>query len=289
MGSDFMQSAIAAFGASRRTQLAAEVARIMSERPSRAIYGPDHAHETLWQEYCHAHRGGEEPSALALWSALIEPYADGLVAALPEPEARLVAIAAQPHASEGLPRSEEHDATVRYVLEEVAALAQAAARDALAGTEYTPTLWRISPDGDDAVVLDRLMMAIRNMVFETWYRNEGRGEDLIGAGEALDALERIGQGEEIEVNVEVTVGFGADENFSEGVYLSLHVCEDYISLDRTQTTYSADVGGDHHSERVACLYPEGQFSESGVEEWLGAVGAVLREERARLTVSRHHV
>lgn len=280
-----MHSAIAAFSASRRAHMAAEVARMMSDQPSRAIYGLGYDHQTLWDECCHAHNGRETQSGLALWAALIEPYATKLVAELPEPEVRLIAIAARDGSLNGQGRGQERDLVVRYVLEEVAASARAAALGALGGAEYTPTLWKVAPDGKDAEVLHGLMEAVRAMVGRGRYQ----GQDLIAAGEALDALDRILEGEPIDVNVELTAGFTAgDRDFSEGRFLHLRVNENCISLDRSRTEYSADTGGDHHSERVVELFPQGRFPRGAVEDWLRELDAVLQEKRVRLTVARDH-
>ena len=52
-------------------------------------------------------------------------------------------------------------------------------------------------------------------------------------------------GEEIYVNVTLTVGFRrGDREFEEGLFSNLHVDEEGIQLDVLRTTYSSNVGSD---------------------------------------------
>lgn len=57
--------------------------------------------------------------------------------------------------------------------------------------------------------------------------------DLIAVGEAWGALQAIVAGEDVEVNVELTLGFrSGGDDVREGVFLSVRVNDEAIVLDR---------------------------------------------------------
>ena len=146
-----------------------------------------------------------------------------------------------------------------------------------------PASWSLGDD--DRELLNRLTEAIRSLVDLTQ-----SGRDLIGVGEALDAIECLLEGSDIEVNVGLDTGFRrGDKNFEEGLFICFRINCDEIVLDELHTSYTAEIGGDHFTVTYAHLDPQGKFDEDGVQRWLDQFSVILAEEDARLMVSRDHV
>jgi hypothetical protein len=58
------------------------------------------------------------------------------------------------------------------------------------------------------------------------------GNDLIGLGEAIEAIDSIIEGDEIEVNVGLSVGFRVrDGDFEEGIFMCLRINEYKLNLN----------------------------------------------------------
>ncbi len=113
--------------------------------------------------------------------------------------------------------------------------------------------------------------------------------DLIAVGEAWGALQAIVAGEDVEVNVELTLGFrSGGDDVREGVFLSVRVNDEAIVLDRMTTSWGSDVGSDHSTEILASLTPKGWSRSRGVAEWLEELDEMCGNDAARLTTSRDH-
>jgi hypothetical protein len=116
-----------------------------------------------------------------------------------------------------------------------------------------------------------------------------RGNDLMALGEAWDAVEQIIDGQTIDVNVGLSVGFRrGDREFNEGLFMCFRINDEEIILDELNTTYSIDVGSDHCTRGYATLGPSGGFDEVGVEEWLAKLEEVQRFDDAQLSTARDH-
>src|SRR5687767_5934838 len=84
---------------------------------------------------------------------------------------------------------------------------------------------------DDRHVLDRIGSELRMAASLAQ-----RGHDLIGLGEAWDAIERILEGQSVEVMVSVSVGIRrGDREFREGKFACLQINEEEIVLDELNT------------------------------------------------------
>jgi hypothetical protein len=137
----------------------------------------------------------------------------------------------------------------------------------------------------DRGLLIRIAQALRNLspLAES-------GNDLIALGEAWNAIERVIDGETIDVNVEVTAGFRrGDREFSEGLFMDLRINEYEIVLDQLNTSYSLGVGGDHFTEKYATLSPGSRFDAHDVERWLEKLAEVLRLDGVKLSTELDHV
>lgn len=142
-----------------------------------------------------------------------------------------------------------------------------------------------SPSDDDRHLLAGLIDAARAMSTKAV-----RGQGLIAAGEVWDALERIRDGEPIEVDTELTVGVRrGDRDAEEGIFVSIRVNADEIVLDRMTTSYSRAVGSDRETETIARLSPDEPFDDVAVEDWFEMLRALLSEPDSTLTASRDHL
>lgn len=138
---------------------------------------------------------------------------------------------------------------------------------------------------EDRNVLKRL----NDAVFGLKFLARG-GTELIALGEVLKAIEQISVGEEVDEDVELSVGFRrGDQDFEEGLYINLRINDNEIILDELNTTYSSDVGSDHFTRDFATLRPQGNFNDWGVNEWLDMLKGVLSADETELNVSRNHL
>ena len=138
---------------------------------------------------------------------------------------------------------------------------------------------------EDRWLLERLNKALCDLV-----PLARTGQDLIGIGEAVDGIECLLEGGNIEISVGLDVGFrrgtGSDEG---GLFVCFHISEDEIILNELHTTYSSDIGSDHFNNGYATLDPNGHFDGDGIERWLEQLDEVKSYEDAKLDVSRDHV
>ena len=116
------------------------------------------------------------------------------------------------------------------------------------------------------------------------------GGDLIAIGEALEALEALGEGGEIEVAIDLDVGFRrGDRAFEEGLFICFQITEDEIVLNELHTTYTAETGSDWFTETYATLVPDRSFNDEGIHRWLEALDHTLAEDDVTLRATRNHV
>lgn len=147
-----------------------------------------------------------------------------------------------------------------------------------------------APDGwtlkdKDRRILGALSEAIRSLV-----RLARGGSTLIALGEAWDGIERILEGEPIDVNVGISVGFRrGDNDFQEGYFVCLRINDEGIVLDQQNTSYSSDDGSDHFTVEHAVLGPDGRFDQISVGRWIDLLDEVRAADDAKLTTQRDHV
>jgi hypothetical protein len=136
---------------------------------------------------------------------------------------------------------------------------------------------------EDVAPLERLVEAVRSLSPLAQC-----GNDLIGIGEACDAIERILVSEIVDVNVGLTVGVRrSDPDFEEGHFASIRVNANEMILDETNTTYSSDIGSNHFTTVRASLEPGGGFDESGISDWISKVESLV-SDHAKVIVERDH-
>lgn len=137
----------------------------------------------------------------------------------------------------------------------------------------------------DRRVLKELCYEIRMLT--TFARS---GYDLIGIGEAWHAMESILEGDDIEVNVGISLGVrDGDETFQEGRSVDFRIDWEGIVLDELNTSYEAGVGSDRYTVPHATLGPSGDFDSSAVAEWIEVLDEMRRDGAAKLNVWRDHV
>lgn len=142
-----------------------------------------------------------------------------------------------------------------------------------------------SLDENDHALLRRLAKSLRRIA-----PLAQRGNDLIALGEAWGAIEQLLEGQTVDVNVGLSVGFRrGDQNFEEGLFICFRINNEEIVLDELNTTYSSDVGSDHFTRDIAALRPDSGFDDVGVEEWLSKLDEVLKFDDAELSTERDHV
>jgi hypothetical protein len=116
------------------------------------------------------------------------------------------------------------------------------------------------------------------------------GLDLVALGEAWDAVERILEGESVNVNVRISVGFRrGDTDFKEGLIAGVRINWDEIVFDELTTTYSSDVGSDHSTRTHAVFLPSGRFDRVGFRQWVDLLDEVRRADDARISTERDHI
>jgi hypothetical protein len=146
-----------------------------------------------------------------------------------------------------------------------------------------PEKWKI--EGEDLGILIRLAQKLRGLAPLTQ-----SGSDLIGLGEALNAIEQIIEGVPVDVNVHVSLGFRrGDEKFKEGLFVCFRVNDEEIVLDELHTRNEEKIGGDHFTNVYAARGPDGSFNACAVEDWIVQLEEVQKFHDARLEVERDHV
>jgi hypothetical protein len=120
--------------------------------------------------------------------------------------------------------------------------------------------------------LKRLLVCLRSLIP---LANSGR--DLVGIGQAIEAVETLKDGRRTERNLDVECGFRAgDSSFEEGLFATIYIREDSVGLDIMNTAYNKDVGSDHESKGFS--FP-GQF-----DEWCEIFRQIISRDDAKLSL-----
>ena len=137
---------------------------------------------------------------------------------------------------------------------------------------------------EDRHCLERLCEAVRGLV------SLGKtGQDIIAIGEAVDAIECLMEGRNVDVDVGLETGFRrGDDSFEEGLFVCFRINEAEIVLDELHTTYSSDVGSDHFTVGYTGRSSDSRFDIDGVERWLEQLREVQAYDDATLAASRDH-
>ena len=125
-------------------------------------------------------------------------------------------------------------------------------------SDFEPDPWMLSRRDHDT------LEALRDMIWSSRQQAECPLEMLAisGAAHSLDCiLEREAPCSSVSIGWEKRV---ADEDgFGEGGSCDLSISDEGIILSKM--TY---LDGDHHSERVAALTPDGDFPHEAVKDWI---------------------
>lgn len=130
-------------------------------------------------------------------------------------------------------------------------------------------LWRISRR--DAAMLD----ALHDELWE-WRRMASGGGDLVAIGAVIEALEDIQEGEDPRAAVQLECIVRPE--MLDGLSCDFSISDEGIVLSQMQ--YIATGQGlscDHGTTSRCVLSPDGDFSESGIDDWIRAA----RELRAQ--------
>jgi hypothetical protein len=114
--------------------------------------------------------------------------------------------------------------------------------------------------------------------------------NLIALGEAWQAIDQIIEGQSVDVDVGLSVGFRrGNDKFEEGLLMCCRVNNEELLFDELKTTWSSDVGSDHSSHTYAHLTRDGRWDSSGFNEWLDRLNEVISLDDARLETERDHL
>jgi hypothetical protein len=105
-----------------------------------------------------------------------------------------------------------------------------------------------------------------------------KGRDLVGIGQAIEAVETLNEGRRTDRNLDVGCGFRAgDSSFEEGLFATIYIRENRVGLDTMSTAYNRDVGSDHESKEFS--FPS-QF-----DDWCEIFRQIINRDDAKLSVS----
>lgn len=120
--------------------------------------------------------------------------------------------------------------------------------------------------------------------------NAKSGNDLIAIGEALVAIRNIIDGQSVDVDVGLSVGFRrGDSDYEEGLFMCARINADNVMLDELNTTYSSDRGSDHFTRVYAWLRPDGETDTFEFNDWIDKLKEVRSCEDAQLETERDHI
>jgi hypothetical protein len=157
---------------------------------------------------------------------------------------------------------------------------EAAAQQAAARQAAAQQAWAL--DDNDRAVLRRLITDLRRLL------GLARSNDaIIAVGEALEAVEKVRDGEGVEGDFALLVGVqDGNEAFNEGWFVRLGLAPDAIALDKLSTTYTVENGLDRHITSYAVLKPTGGFDDAGVAQWLSELNELRRWSTAEIRSER---
>ena len=142
--------------------------------------------------------------------------------------------------------------------------------------------WQLTED--DRGLLDTLRGVVRGLA-----TTASSAYDLIAVGEAWQALDAILDGEPVEVNVELTLGFPrVSDDSGYATDFSLRVNDEEVRLSQMTTTWDKQIGSDHTGLDHAVMTPAGGFDAYGAEQWLDQFAAIKSSDGVILSTSRDH-
>lgn len=116
------------------------------------------------------------------------------------------------------------------------------------------------------------------------------GNHLIAIGEVVDAIESLLNGDQIEINVGLIIGFErGDLDFKEGLFLSLRINDEELILDELNTSYLSSSGSDRYTVEYVYLTPESHINEVDLTRWLERLTEIQSYDDAKLKVSQDHI
>ena len=116
------------------------------------------------------------------------------------------------------------------------------------------------------------------------------GNDLIGLGEVIAAIESLLNEDKIDINVSLDIGFRrGDRDFEEGLFVCLRINSEEIILNELNTTYSSDIGSDSYTVDYVHLVPGSHLNHIDLTRWLEKLSEIQSFDDAKLTVSRDHI
>jgi hypothetical protein len=135
-----------------------------------------------------------------------------------------------------------------------------------------------SLDDSDRAVLRRLITDLRRLLSLA-----KTNDQIMAVGEAVDAVEKVRDGEGVEAVLTLSVGVqDGNETFSEGWFVRLGLSPAAIVLDKLNTTFSVEMGLDRHTTGYTVLKPGGGFDEAGVAAWLAELNELRRWSTAEI-------
>ncbi len=141
--------------------------------------------------------------------------------------------------------------------------------------------WQLN-DQDRSSIKD-LIRAVRSLTPAAM-----SGDCLIGLGEVWAALEGILDDSEIEINVQLEVGFrSGNADFDEGIFANMDVSWEGISLTVLHTQYERSIGSDHSTEPFATIQEPGNIDAFGVQRWLEELNQIKSNDDCSLRVERN--
>lgn len=116
------------------------------------------------------------------------------------------------------------------------------------------------------------------------------GNNLIGLGEVIAAIESLLNEDQIDINVGLDIGFRrGDRDFEEGLFVCLRINSEEIILNELNTTYSSDIGSDSYTVDYVHLVPGSHLNHIDLTRWLEKLSEIQSFDDAKLTVSRDHI
>jgi hypothetical protein len=152
--------------------------------------------------------------------------------------------------------------------------------EAVAHDGVAQQAWALNDN--DRAVLRRLITDLRRLLALA-----KSNDAIIAVGEALEAMEKVRDGEGVEGDFTLSVGVqDGNESFREGWYVRLGLSPDAIALDKLSTTYTVENGLDRHITSYAVLKPAGGFDDAGVAAWLSELNELRRWSTAEIRSER---
>lgn len=126
----------------------------------------------------------------------------------------------------------------------------------------------------------------------SWRNKAVSGNDLIGLGEVLDAIDGVCEDPDYCSEIVVTLSLGfevrGDGEF-ESISADLSIDCDGLLLDDLRRQYSPEYGSDHFSTIAKRFNPIPTFQFDEISEWFDLVDELMGDSRSILQASRNHI